>query len=272
MIDASAGPARKHAKVSSRKAVAPKSPAAPKGMGAASSKDASSHTRSVPKADAPPKASVPPKGAVPLEAAMPKSAATQAVPTAGVLRISNGVKRPSSVEPPQVPKGKQAMVNVARLLPPPQFAGLLHGRSLRLNMMTAEWRFVRCLRHRLWCCLPLRHQVTLLVQSLLWLHLCRSPICSFLQGFKTYGRCWRLKRLIRQWSPSKWGLALTPPLVCFCTFCDVILPILSSLTFVAKVLMMAAMPTLAFVRWSRDNHQRGLWTEMRGRSLTASNM
>jgi hypothetical protein len=35
------------------------------------------------------------------------------VPKAGVLRISNGVKRPSSVEPSQASKGKQAMVNVA---------------------------------------------------------------------------------------------------------------------------------------------------------------
>jgi hypothetical protein len=49
----------------------------------------------------------------PTEGCHAKKCSDQAVPKAGVLRISNGVKRPSSVEPSQALKGKHAMVNVA---------------------------------------------------------------------------------------------------------------------------------------------------------------
>jgi hypothetical protein len=106
------------------------------------------------------------------------------------------------------------------LRPAPQFTGLLCGCSHRQNVMTVEWRFVRCLRHCLQCHVHPCRQVTLLVQSLLWHRLHRSPICSFLRCFKTYRRC-RWKRLIRP-SPSRWGLTRTPPLVCFYIFCAVL--------------------------------------------------
>jgi hypothetical protein len=55
----------------------------------------------------------------------------------------------------------------------------------------------------------------------------------------------------------------------FGVFCNVVLLILPSLTLVAQVLIVAVMPMLAFVKWSRDNHRHELWMEMKGRSSTA---
>jgi hypothetical protein len=105
--DADARLAGKCVKVSGRKAAVPKAPAAQKGTCAASSKAASLHIRSVMTAGGLPRVGASPKAAV------PKSTAMQAMPKARVLKISTGVKRPSSAEPLQVSKGKHAKVNVA---------------------------------------------------------------------------------------------------------------------------------------------------------------
>jgi hypothetical protein len=138
--DAGAGPAGKCVKVSGSKvaalkdpvvpkgssAASPKAPTAPKGPSVASSKAASSHARSVPKADALPKTSASPKAAV------PKSAVTQAVPKAGVLKISNKGKMPVSVEPLLASKGKQGKVNVV----PSSGSAPIHGAIVRLQPPT----------------------------------------------------------------------------------------------------------------------------------------
>jgi hypothetical protein len=105
--DTSAGPMRKWAMVSGKKAAAPKLPVEPNGVGAASSKTSSTHTKTALKAGAPPRAGVP------LKATVPKTVVTQAAPKAGVLRISTGVKRPSSAEPSLVPGRKQAKESMA---------------------------------------------------------------------------------------------------------------------------------------------------------------
>jgi hypothetical protein len=147
-----------------------KAHAAPKGTSAASSKAASSHTRSELKDGAPSKTGAPSKPA------MQKSTATQDVPMVGVLKIRSGIKRPSQNRRRRR-RGNRQKLMWHRLLSPAQFTELLCGRSLRLN---------RCLGHRLWCRLRPHHQVTLLVQSLLWLCLRQSPIYSFLWGLKTY--------------------------------------------------------------------------------------
>jgi hypothetical protein len=101
----------KYVKVCGQKTMALRAPMAPMGTGAASSKAAPSkvapsHTKFVPKAGATLRASVPPKAGATVKATMPKSAATPAVPKAGVLKISIGLKRPSA-ELSQVLKGKQ---------------------------------------------------------------------------------------------------------------------------------------------------------------------
>jgi hypothetical protein len=79
--------------------MAPKAPTTSKRAGVASSKATSTPTGSVPKAGAFPRAGPPPKATKLPKAVVSKSTATQAVPTARVLRISIGMKRPSSVEP-----------------------------------------------------------------------------------------------------------------------------------------------------------------------------
>jgi hypothetical protein len=130
--DAGAGPAGKCAKVSGRKAMATKAPKTPKGMGASSSKaapskSAPSHTKSVPTAGATVRASVLPNVGAPAKAIVPKITVMPVVPKAGLLRISTGLKGPSA-EPSQVPKGKQAKVDVA---PSPACAPI-HRAILRL--------------------------------------------------------------------------------------------------------------------------------------------
>jgi hypothetical protein len=40
---------------------------------------------------------------------------------------------------------------------------------------------------------------------------------------------------------------------------------------VGQVLMLVEVPMLAFTRRFRDDHRRGWWMKMMGRSLTASN-
>jgi hypothetical protein len=85
--DSSVGPARKHVKLSSRKAMAPKVPTAPKGTGAASSKTAlakAAHKKSMPKAGAPQKTIV-------LE-----NTVAVPMPKVGVIRINTGMKRQSA--------------------------------------------------------------------------------------------------------------------------------------------------------------------------------
>jgi hypothetical protein len=54
-----------------------------------------------------------PKGWCATEAAVPKTAATQAVPKAGVPRMSTGVKTPSSAEPLLAPGRKQVKESAA---------------------------------------------------------------------------------------------------------------------------------------------------------------
>jgi hypothetical protein len=113
--DAGAEPTGKHAKVSGRKAMAPK------GTSAASSKDAfskvaplkaaPSHTKPMLKAGAAPKASVPLKAGAPVKATVQKSMTMPAMKKAGVHRIGTGLKT-QSAELSQVPKGKQAKVDV----------------------------------------------------------------------------------------------------------------------------------------------------------------
>jgi hypothetical protein len=47
--------------------------------------------------------------------------------------------------------------------------------------------------------------------------------------------------------------------------------LLSSLTLVGQVRVVVVMPTLAFAKWFKDDHQPWWWTKMTGRSLTALN-
>jgi hypothetical protein len=95
--DAGTRPAGKRANMPIRKTVVSKALAAPKNMGAALLKIASAHTRAAPMTGAPPRAGALPKASAPPKATVTKTAATPAAPKAGVLRVSIGVKRPSSV-------------------------------------------------------------------------------------------------------------------------------------------------------------------------------